>query len=330
MATDAASDLRVFVDALGRLGYDSESLVAGAGLRRADLDDPDGRVPCPAMGAVLGHAMQQRPMKNLGTRIAAETPIGAFPMIDYLVVTSEGVGAGLKQLARYFRLTAFPVLMHVHDDETPIRIVYEGPPSPVRYEFGVALCLLHFREETEDRFRAGHVSFTHRPDDGPEIERLLGCPVHGGGSWNGWTLSRDTWDLPLRRRDPILRSVLERQADEMMARLPAIAGAALEVRRVLASRVAGGDTRVGDVARALATSGRSLQRQLAAEGVSYQELLDLTRKEAAERYLAHWSLSIAEVAYLLGYSEPAAFHRAFKRWNGETPHAFRHGRLVGR
>jgi len=66
-----------------------------------------------------------------------------------------------------------------------------------------------------------------------------------------------------------------------------------------------------------------IQRRLAATGVSYQDLLDESRREAAERYLSESPLSIAELAYLLGYSEPSAFHRAFKRWFGRSPLAFR-------
>jgi AraC-like DNA-binding protein len=120
-----------------------------------------------------------------------------------------------------------------------------------------------------------------------------------------------------------LGRLLQRQADEAIARLPPTSGVALDVRRALASRVGGGDTRIHTVARTLATSPRSLQRRLAAAGVSYQQLLDLARKAAAERYLIDSPLSIGEVAYLLGYSEPAAFTRAFRRWNEETPQAFR-------
>ena len=70
-------------------------------------------------------------------------------------------------------------------------------------------------------------------------------------------------------------------------------------------------------------SGRTLQRRLAAEGVSYQELLDDARKEAAGRYHRESTLAIGEVAYLVGYSEPAPFHRAFKRWYGMNPELFR-------
>jgi AraC-like DNA-binding protein len=70
-------------------------------------------------------------------------------------------------------------------------------------------------------------------------------------------------------------------------------------------------------------SGRTLQRRLGAEGVSYQQLLDDARKEAAGRHIGDPALAICEIAYLVGYAEPAPFHRAFKRWYGMTPDVFR-------
>jgi len=318
-----ASSARVFVDALERLDYCMEPLLANAGIRQADLDDPDARIPCTAWAPMFCRALEQRPMKNAGMRLATVTPIGAFPLIDYLIVTSQNVGEGLTRLARYLRLAEARSVPYLREDEDPIRVLLEGCDTPLSAEFTVTLNLLHFREETEDRFRAAYASFCHKPDDVAEIERVLSCPVHTGASWNGWALSRETCQLPLRRRDPALGSLLQRQADEAIARLPPVQGVALDVRRALASRVGGGDTRIQTIARTLATSARSLQRRLAAAGVSYQQLLDLARKDAAERYLTHSPLSIGEVAYVLGYSEPAAFNRAFRRWHKETPQAFR-------
>jgi AraC-like DNA-binding protein len=154
------------------------------------------------------------------------------------------------------------------------------------------------------------------------MERVLGCQVHTGASWNGWALARDVWRLPLRRRDSVLSSLLQQQADEAIARLPSLQDCALDVRRVLAQRI-GGDTRIQAIARALGTSARSLQRRLAVAGVSYRQLVDVARKDAAERYLSDSCLSISEIAYLLGYSEAAAFNRAFRRWRRERPQVFR-------
>ena len=321
--TEPASNAQVFVNALGRLGYDVDALLAAAHVQRSDLADPDARIPCSAVGAVSARAMQERPLNNPGVRIALETPIGAFPLVDYLVLTCESVGQGLEQLARYFRLVAASAVMRFREADGLVHVMFEGPAGPLNYEFTIALSLHHLREETDDRFRAEYVSVIHHPDDAAEIERVLGCPVRANALWNGFAITRQSWGLPLRRRDSILGGVLQRQANELLRRLPATGGLGLEVRQALASRVAGGDTRVEAVARALGVSVRSLQRRLSEEGHSYQELVDAMRRDAAEGYLADRSLSIGEVAFLLGYSEAAAFHRAFKRWCGVTPRTFR-------
>jgi AraC-like DNA-binding protein len=80
---------------------------------------------------------------------------------------------------------------------------------------------------------------------------------------------------------------------------------------------------IGATARRLAMSPRTLQRRLAEEGTSFDTLREETRKQTAEIFLADRTLSISEVAFLLGFSEPGAFHRAFKRWHNITPDAFR-------
>src|SRR5262249_5327162 len=123
--------------------------------------------------------------------------------------------------------------------------------------------------------------------------------------------------------DPALRTWLERQAAEILARLPADGDVRDEVRSVLSTQVTAGEVQIEVVARRLATTPRTLQRRLARAGTSFVALGADARKKAAETHLRDTTLSIAEVTYLLGYSEPAAFHRAFKRWHGKTPQAFR-------
>jgi AraC-like DNA-binding protein len=200
--------------------------------------------------------------------------------------------------------------------------------TPFVIEFEAALIVFRFRNETDGPFAAS-LSFTHALDDAAEFAQILDCPVASHASWSGISVPRQTWRLSLRRRDPVLRQVLEGHANEILARLPARAGLALEIQRVLASRVAGGDTRIESIGREFGMSARTLQRRLADEGVSYQKLLDDTRKGAAGRYVAESTLAIGEIAYLLGYSEAAPFHRAFKRWYGRTPDTFRDGRPGG-
>ena len=317
-----AHDLRVILDGLGRLGYNVEALHAAAGLQPRDFENPDARIPCNAYDAVLTRAQQERFTPNLALEIARVTPLGAWPLVDYLVVTADTVEAGVRQLARYQRITGAPFSFDIRDDVDPIRVEMTTLSAPFAIEFDAALMVLHLRKETEGVFTAS-LNFKHALDDAAAFARILGCTVTANAPWSGMSVPLQTWRLPLRRRDPILRQVLEGHANEILARLPARTGLALEVQRALASRVAGGDTRIESIGRAFGMSARTLQRRLAEERVSYQKLLDDARKAAAGRYLAESTLAIGEIAYLLGYSEAAAFHRAFKRWYGATPEAFR-------
>jgi AraC-like DNA-binding protein len=321
--TLSAQDLRVFLNALRDLGYDTATLVAAAGLRDRDLANPDARVSCEACGRLFSCAQQQRFTPNLGLELARVTPLGAWPLVDYLVLTSDTVANGAHQLVRYLRLTSNPVAVIIRDDTDPVRIEMATNVQPLAMEFLAALIHLHFRTETEGRFTCLSVNFQHQLDDRDGFERALASPVKTNAAWNGMEIARACWQLPLRRRDPILRQMLEQHANDILEQLPQRGGLAGDVQHLLVSRIAGGDIRAHSVARALNLSARTLQRRLAEEGVTYQALVDRARKDAASRYLGHANLAIGEVAYLVGFSEPAPFHRAFKRWFGVTPERFR-------
>jgi AraC-like DNA-binding protein len=323
--------LRVYIDTMARLGYTVEPQLAQAGIERSGLErDPDARVPCAIWLPIFQQELQRRPMKNPLVRLAAATPIGSFPLIDYLMVTSDSVGAAIRQLIRYLALVDNPHVIEICENEDPIRVAFVSRDGSQADEYGIALTLHHLREEAGDSFHPDCISFQHMPEDIADMEQVFGCPVRGRAGWAGFALSRSTWKLPLRRGDPILANLLRQQADEAVARLPQTADVLFDVRRELASRIAGGDTRIQTVARSLATSVRSLQRRLAVAGSSYQQLVDLARKDAAERYLATSSFSVGEIAYLLGYSEAAAFNRAFRRWHKSTPQVFRAQSRAGR
>lgn len=317
------ADLRAFLAALRQLGYDAESLLAASVPGDCDLTNPDARVSCEAMGTLLSLAQRGRFTPNIALELAQRTPLGAYPLLDYLVATSETVEQGVEQLGRYLRLIGNPTEIAARQLDDVVRIEIGGNTAPFSVEYSAALLVLHFRAETEGRFRAVSLSLRHRPDDADAFAGALGCDVNGDASWNGLTVPIELWRLPLRRRDSLLRQLLERQADQILARLPQRSGVAEQVQRALAADLSAETTRIDTFARQLAMSGRTLQRRLADEGVSFQQLLEAARKEAAGRYLTEPTLAISEVAYLVGYSEPAPFHRAFKRWYRMTPETFR-------
>jgi AraC-like DNA-binding protein len=318
---------RPFVDAFERLGYPVRSILATLDVDRDTLLDPDALIPCEVMGGFFVRVLERRPLPNLGLRLGAETLIGAYPLVDYLAVTADSVGHAVHQLARYFRLLGTPVRLDVDESGDLVCVRFQllapDPANGFSAEYTAALQVLNFRRETDGRARCEYVAFTHQPDDLAAAERILECPVRAGATWNGLALTRETWNLPLRRRDPVLRAVLERHAADLAARRPAGDTIEFDVRRVLAPRLARSEVGLEAIARDLAMSVRTLQRRLTACGWTFEELVDRVRRDLAERHLAESALAVAEIGYLLGYSEPAAFHRAFKRWTGETPQAFR-------
>jgi AraC-like DNA-binding protein len=318
----AMSDLRAFLAALRQLGYDAETLLASAA-GDCDLADPDARVSCDAIGMLLSLARRERFTPNLGLELARCTPIGAYPLLDYLVATSETVETGVAQLGRYLRMSGNTTEITAHKEKDVVRIEIGGFTAPTSVEYSASLFVLHFRTETEGQFTASCLSLRHRPDDAAAFARVLCCDVIGEASWNGLIVPIESWRLPLRRRDSLLRQLLETQADQILARLPPRTGLADRVQRALAADLSAGGARIETVARQLAMSGRTLQRRLAGEGVSFQQVLDAARREAAARYLAEPTLATSEIAYLVGYSEPAPFHRAFRRWYATTPETFR-------
>ncbi len=321
-----ARDVAVFNRALEQMGYDMAAIVARSPLAGVDLAAPDRLIRCEDAGAIIGIAQQTRFTPNIAAEIARRTPIGAFPLVDYLVVSSDSVGTAMRELATYMRLSGNPAKLDVDADAGAPRVTMEGPPFSV--EFSVALIVGHLRVEVDGPSVVTGASFRHQPDDAAAFAHLIECPVEAGAAWSGLRFDPDGWNSPLRRRDPILRQLLEDQARHALDRMPKRHGIAQETARVIATRVARGPFSVGDVARELAVSARTLQRRLTDDGVSFQQLVDAARKDAAGRFLRDSGLAISEVAYLLGYSEPAPFHRAFKRWHGVTPDVFRRQTLV--
>jgi AraC-like DNA-binding protein len=315
---------------LEQLGYDLDGPLTSAGLQRSDLEDSDAYVSPSACALVFARVRQQRRVPNLALHLALRTPIGTNPLLDYLIVSSDSVGQGLQRLARYLRLVNPAIRVAVNDAGDPAVVVVDSGGDPFGAELTISLSVVRFMRETDGRLNAAYVTFTHDPDDVSEYARVMRCPIRAGASANAWALPQEALRLPLRRRDPALRRWLERQAADMLARLPPGTDVKDEVRRVLATQVTAGDIGIEAVARRLGTTPRILQRRLAQSGTSFDALRDDARRQAAEVYLADATLSIGEIAYLLGYSEPAALHRAFKRWHGTTPQAFRQRASSGR
>ena len=123
--------------------------------------------------------------------------------------------------------------------------------------------------------------------------------------------------------DPALFAVLDTHARMLLEKLPNPAEIVSQVREALEAELRGGDPHLESIAGRLAMSPRTLQRRLRDEGLVFNDVLDAMRFRAARTYLARPDVAGSEVAYLLGFAEQSSFNRAFKRWSGQTPTAYR-------
>jgi AraC-like DNA-binding protein len=128
--------------------------------------------------------------------------------------------------------------------------------------------------------------------------------------------------LPLPTAHPELAEMHERIASEHLQRLDP-AQTCHRVRAVIIRHLPDGEPRRPKIAAILGMSERTLQRRLAAEGISFQRLLDDTRHELAQHYLSQRNLSLADTAYMLGFSDQSSFFRAVRRWFGVSPRHYR-------
>ena len=217
-----AAQLRAFVDALDRLGYNVESLLAGAGLRRTNLDDPDGMIPCAAIPQVIGAATMERRRPNLGAHLASVTPIGTFPLLDYLVVTADTVAHALDQLVRYFHVTDAPVTCAVVHDGDVVRLLVQPGSDAFIAQYETSLIVHHMRAETENRIRIASVNLMAEPDDRRDLAGALGCPVVAPSTWTVSSFGATCWPSPsdaaTRRSGPCSRVT---PPDSSRARRPA-------------------------------------------------------------------------------------------------------------
>src|SRR5262245_8776086 len=191
--TTPSSEVRVLLAAFGELGHDVPALIAAAGLTGTNFEDPDVRLSCEAYGALIACAQAQRFTPNLALEVARRTPLGAYPLLDYLVITSDTVGTGIRQLARYFRIETTPIFFDIRDDRDPVEVGLTVP-APFAAEYLASLMTFHLRQETEGRFVLSDVVLQHQPDDVIAMADALGCPIHTMSSWAGARISRDVWD----------------------------------------------------------------------------------------------------------------------------------------
>jgi AraC-like DNA-binding protein len=192
-----------------------------------------------------------------------------------------------------------------------------------------AMLLEIARRTTGAPLQPAWVAFPHAaPPELSAYQRAFGVVPRFGQPWHELVFDKVVLDTPNLAPDDGLIMVAERHLRRMLDELPPTETLLGRVRRVLLEELRLGEPTLSRLAARLRTSERTLQRRLNSEGTSVQALLDEARHQISLRHLAESKESIAEISFLLGFAEVRAFHRAFKRWTGSTPAAYRQSRTA--
>ncbi len=322
------------VAALEALGHEVHVLLAESAIHRTVLDDADGRVPHSAMMVLWDRAQAVTGDDHLGIHLAEVAPIRSFEVHAYALLSSPTLRDAYRRACRYQRLIheVTDLTFAEEADEGILRHALPGGRPVPRHpaEFLVTLWIRFGRLVTGDDWAPRLVCLAHEaPADPTEHARVFQAPVRFSSGRTAIHVPNHILDAQNPNADEGLVRVLDHYAEGLLKQMPAQATLSERVRSRLLDDLKDGVPLAKEVARALHMSLRTLHRGLQHEGTSFRELLRQLRQEHAAQLLANPRISIAEVGFLLGFSELSSFYRAFKRWTGKTPADFRADVLSG-
>jgi AraC-like DNA-binding protein len=302
-------------------------LLEAAGIDPDRVGDPNVDIPAEPRRRLWGEAVRLTGDPDFGLHMAewvGSCPEEHFDVLAYAVRSCATLGDHYNRMGRYVRLINEGTFLSLDVEEDVARLghgMLDGtlpPGQPV--ECMLALAVLQGRRAVGDDFSPREVNFAHASPAGTsEQERLFRAPVRYACPRNELLLDRAHLERPQRHAELRLLAVLDRQLEALMSKLPADRSFPGRVKCYMAEHFLDGEPTLRSVAARLKMSSRSVQRRLKDEGTSFAELLANVRRDLALRHLQNPGMTINEVAFLLGFAEVSAFHRAFKRWTGSTP-----------
>lgn len=327
-ATSLTSWAKAIKAALDASGIDSAALFVEAGLDMAALADSNARYPLENTTKLWRLAIEATQDPNFGLTVARHTNQTTFHALGFSLMASATLKECFETLVRYFHIATDAAELAFERDGDGYKFVIhplksEPQPANEATDAMMAIIIRLCRALAGRDFRAQKVLF-RRPaiGDASIFEKVFKAPLHFGEAETAIYFDVESLERPLaagnaelaRHNNQILARYLERFEKHNVAN---------RVHTCLVNQLPYGEPSQEKVAESVNMSLRNLQRKLVAEGTSYKEILNQTRKDLALSYMTDSSYSISEIAYLLGFSDTSSFSRAFKRWTDKAPSEFR-------
>jgi AraC-like DNA-binding protein len=308
-------------------GIDASVLASRWGLGEGAIDADEASVPAATVSEALEAAADALGEPHLALRLAA-VPLRRYGLAELAARSSPTLREGLARMARYASLVHPALACALVEQGPDARWVQRAPGHISRIgrqaeEYGLAYVLGYARRESGADLSPRRAWFASaRPPDLAPLYRFFGTrELSFGQDDAGFELPSNALDLEMKSGDPRLLATAEDLAEAALRSQPR----ARDFVSLVAARAESllPDATVETVARAMHMSPRTLQRRLDDEGTRFSEVLGGVREGLARRWLADRDRPLSEIAYALGFSDLATFSRAFKRWTGKPPGAWR-------
>jgi len=313
-------------------GASAEVLCAVAGLEVSGLAAPDERIAGSVSRKVWETAEELLSDPDLGLHVGEAAHPAALGIVGYVMLNCSDLGEALGKLIRFSNLLTDGVRgnlsicgrvaeIHLEIERGRINFLTETPRQPIESTLAAVATVANVL--TGKPLPILEVRFQHlRPGSVAEHKRIFGAPVLFSQPKNALVFSADALALPILLANTGLLTAIESSAEQSLDQLRSGETIVEKVERTVMRRLNGEVPKLEAIAKELGKSPRTLQRELAAEDVSFREIVETARKSIALNLLKDGRTSLSEISFLLGFSEPSAFHRSFRHWFGTTPRNF--------
>jgi len=321
---------REIVPTLRDFGIDPDAVIREAGLDPRIFEDGANVIPHAALGHLLTLCVARTRCQHFGLLVGQRATILSLGMVGRLMQHSETVGDAMRALVSNLSIQnrgSVPSLAIGGDMALFTFSVYQPETESVDQitDGSMAVAVNALRAVCGNEWSPVEVLLPRAtPADSEPFRRHFGAPVRFNQEVATLVFASRDLERRVAGADPLLRTVLEEQIrTSKMVQGDEFSD---DIRRLLRTRLTGDRCSADDIAHVLAMHRRTLSRRLKGDGMGYRAITNEIRFEIARQLLEDTQVPLSEIAAALGYSEASAFTRAFRRWSGRTPTAWRVGR----
>ncbi len=312
-------------------GIDPLPVGERSGLTPSDIESKTLRLQVSTVASIAADVADAFEDPHIGLEMATKAPRGLYGVVEFAARNSPTVFEAMRRVVRYQNL--LEDLARITWEERPYGVVLEHrlptereATGPQGNEFTLALFLRILDELVETPVVPERIWFAHneKPRSLERLEKHFRTTrIDFGLGSNGMLLKTELCQQPVRAADPSLLSVLDEYARLLLPSTPNPSDPFDRLRASIRGELSSGSPSLENASKSMHMSVRTLQRRLEESGYTFSKLVDDVRSDVARQLLGDPRISVTEVAFMVGYTHPRAFLRAFRRWTGETPQSYR-------